>query len=285
VTELQGAHPEWSPYLALVSLVLEEAKEEVWNDAVPPPGSGQPGQPMLAGTVIRLPRRVAERWVRDAVRMAAAHSDAARPLLEATGTGRLDAGRLFEAAVAGTPGPLRTLGAEAEVGVGILEALTPLIGMPLWQACGRAWADRTPAGWRHGHCPICGAWPALAELRGLENRRRFRCGLCGADWGGDLLWCPFCGTDDHARLDSLVLPDRCDTRRVDVCRACQGYIKTITTLSPTAPREVLLRDLATLVLDAAALDQGYRRPPRLPQAATRVEFSASRLSARLWRHA
>lgn len=281
VSELFDQHPEWSPYLALVRLARAEAKTRAWDDAVPPPGSWPPGQPMLAGATIRIPRRVVERWVRDAVRVAADHSAAARPLVEAIETGRLNTGRVFEAAVAGTPEHLRAFCLEVEVDPTILESLAPLIGMPLWQACGRAWADRIPVGWRHGHCPICGAWPALAELRGLENNRRFRCGQCGADWEGDLLRCPFCGINDHGSLRALVLPDRCDTRRVDVCLACRGYVKTITTLVATTAHEVVLRDLATVVLDVVALDQGYCRPSRLPQAATRFVFWSSRLSALL----
>src|SRR3989442_383371 len=38
--------------------------------------------------------------------------------------------------------------------------------------------------------------------------------------------------------------------------------KTITTLAPIPPAHVVLQDLATLVLDVAALEKGYRRPRR-----------------------
>ena len=42
--------------------------------------------------------------------------------------------------------------------------------------------------------------------------------------------------------------------------------KTITTLAPIPPAHVVLQDLATLVLDVAALEKGYRRPSARPLA-------------------
>ena len=54
--------------------------------------------------------------------------------------------------------------------------------------------------WGRGYCPACGAWPVLAEQRGLEQRRYLRCGLCASAWEVDRLLCPFCGNRDHLLL-------------------------------------------------------------------------------------
>ncbi|HET7342373.1 MAG TPA: formate dehydrogenase accessory protein FdhE, partial [Methylomirabilota bacterium] len=117
----------------------------------------------------------------------------------------------------------------------------------------------------------CGAWPTLAEARGLERARRLRCGRCAADWASRWLLCVYCGADDHARLRSLVLVDGAGATphlapaaaSVDACTACRGYLKTITTLVPTPADELGLVDLATVELDVVALEQDYRRPSGL----------------------
>ena len=135
-----------------------------------------------------------------------------------------------------------------------------MIAMPMLQACRRAWAERVPTGWAHGYCPMCGGWPALAEIRGLDGERHLRCASCGSDWRIAWLRCPFCGEGDHETLGSLVSPDSRGRQTIEVCDACRGYVKTITTLTPMPPGHVVLQDLATLVLDIAALERGYRRP-------------------------
>jgi FdhE protein len=284
VTELRAHHPEWAAYLALLGLALEEARAPVWQEAVPPLDGVMSGQCLLAGTTVRIPERALTRWVRAIVDRAAEESAAVRPLAEALHAGRLDGVTVFEAALAGGPERLGGLGRDVRVEANAFQSLAPLIGMPLWQACGRAWANRIPLAWDAGYCPICGAWPDLAEIRGLENCRRLRCGQCGADWPGQWLRCHFCGGDDYRQLGALVLPDPCDSRRVDVCQACGGYIKTMTTLSPMPPGEVMLHDLATVTLDVTALEHGYRRPLPVRQPSPRVVPAPSRLSRLLGRH-
>ena len=41
--------------------------------------------------------------------------------------------------------------------------------------------DSSPeeAVWQQGYCPICGGWPLLAELRGIELAQYLRCAACG----------------------------------------------------------------------------------------------------------
>jgi FdhE protein len=81
------------------------------------------------------------------------------------------------------------------------------------------------------------------------------------------LRCPFCGERDHARLGSLVSAERLGREKIEVCDRCHGYLKTITTFGPIRPQDVVLEDLATVVLDVAAVERGYRPPnPRGPLA-------------------
>ena len=111
-----------------------------------------------------------------------------------------------------------------------------------------------------GYCPTCGAWPAFAEVRGIERNRYFRCARCGGEWQAHCLFCPYCSTTDHNELVSLV-PEKNGTNSViDACKRCLGYVKTFTTLQGTPPDKVFLDDLASAHLDVAAIEQGYRQP-------------------------
>jgi len=78
------------------------------------------------------------------------------------------------------------------------------------------------------------------------------------EWSGRLR-CPFCGERDHERLSSLV-SQGLERQTVDVCDRCRHYLKAFAAQTPIRPERVFLQDLATLVLDVAALERGYRRP-------------------------
>jgi FdhE protein len=129
---------------------------------------------------------------------------------------------------------------------------------------------------------VCGAWPAFAEVRGIERSRHYRCGRCGGEWHARALYCPFCSMHDHTELVSL-LPDKDGTNAtIEACRRCLGYVKTFTRLQGCAPAAVMIEDLASVNLDIAALDQGYLRPQgaahrldvALSDAATKRRFFA-----------
>src|SRR3989475_10710435 len=59
--------------------------------------------------------------------------------------------------------------------------------LPLLQACGRGLTPEVPVTWWEGYCPLCGAWPVVAEYTGLERKRQLRCGRCGTGWAIPLL--------------------------------------------------------------------------------------------------
>jgi FdhE protein len=116
------------------------------------------------------------------------------------------------------------------------------------------------AGWVEGYCPVCGSWPAFAEVRGIERNRYFRCGRCGGAWHARALHCPYCSTSEHGELVALVPENGGSNAVIDACRRCLGYVKTFTRLQGCAPGQVMLDDLASVDLDIAVLEQGYTRP-------------------------
>ena len=151
---------------------------------------------------------------------------------------------------------------------------------PLFHACRRRCGDEVAASSLRGYCPICAGWPAFAEVRGVERTRHLRCGDCGHGWAAIALKCPFCGTDDHDMLESLVSDERNSIASIDVCNRCRGYVKVFTTLRGASPAQVLVRALATSELDIAALHMGYRGPPcDSPSLELEVAAIASRRTA------
>lgn len=88
---------------------------------------------------------------------------------------------------------------------------------------------------------------------------------------------PFCGERDHQVLGSLVSPGTLERQKIEVCAGCHHYLKTITTLVPIRPEHVMLHDLATLVLDVAALEHGYHPPTGRGRVAVSVVPECSRL--------
>lgn len=218
---------------------------ELWQKALSTPPwhrtvklNGAAERPLLAGAEVTIHARSLARAVRALV------------------TTTHDSRTLIEAAIAHDELP-------DELG-----PIAQLAAMPLLHALRQA--HPTSPSWQHGHCPLCGDWPALAELRGLERERHLRCGRCGSDWRSDAR-CPSCG----ARELALLVPESDpESRRVETCSACNSYVKTITTIAPIMAEAVPLEDLATVELDLAALDRGYARPPA--RHAARVTLTAEK---------
>jgi FdhE protein len=272
--------PDWRRWITLLQRTLAEAERPEWDDMVPHQTADEThaseGDCLLTGARIVINPRAIERLTR-ALSEAAGARGHARP------AGALCA-RLLEAGLEADDDAAPALAADLGVPPDVLGAITPLIAMPLLIACRRRWAARQPPAWPHGYCPVCAAWPVLAEARGLERTRQLRCGRCGSDWRFDWLRCPFCRCTDHERLGALVPGDGGDARRVEVCHACRGYVKTLTTLEATPSEDLSARDLDTLELDLVALERGFARPGRLARAlGARIEPRAARAIARWMR--
>jgi len=253
LADVRQKNPESETWLALVEAALAESQDATtWDAAVPAPVDGRAARaPLLHGTEVGVDRRSASRFVRHLAQLSgldgAAHRLDALDLLEAAI--RQDDARI-DALAAGDPSRLRVVAQIAAV--------------PLLRACARTIGSEVSAGdgWWEGYCPLCGAWPTLAEFRGLERKRWLRCGRCGSGWVVPWLRCPFCAETSHENLGYLAPEDGETTRKVEVCDTCKGYVKAEPTVSELPWWGVLLDDVATVALDVAALDRGYHRPER-----------------------
>ena len=108
--------------------------------------------------------------------------------------------------------------------------------------------------WRHGHCPFCGWEPDFAVITPAADRRLV-CGRCLAQWSFAPLTCPFCSNDDRTRITSFATRD--GRYRVYACDECRRYLKAYDGRTASRPLMVSVDAIATLPLDAAAMQRGY----------------------------
>lgn len=113
--------------------------------------------------------------------------------------------------------------------------------------------------WMKDYCPVCGDQHGLAEYRGSERFRHFRCLSCAGDWTFWRIACPHCDNRDHNSLSTLLIQEEKASYQIDTCENCHGYVKGINKLDPSSPIFLLLDDFATFHLDLLAKEKGYHR--------------------------
>ena len=137
-----------------------------------------------------------------------------------------------------------------------LEAVLQQAMRPILTRCADAILARTDlAGWRHHICPLCGGEPDLAVVTPAAERLLI-CSRCAARWGFDQIACPYCLHDDRTKITSLASRD--GRYRLSCCDACMRYIKAYDARRAGRPVLPVVDAIATLPLDAAAMQSGYR---------------------------
>jgi FdhE protein len=110
--------------------------------------------------------------------------------------------------------------------------------------------------WKRSYCPVCGGAPDFACLEEKAGARYLSCSRCSSQWGYRRLGCPFCGTDEYAKLSYY--PGEGGVYRLYVCEECKRYLKTID-LRKAGHRVLLpVERLTTVGMDVAAQEEGYR---------------------------
>jgi FdhE protein len=111
------------------------------------------------------------------------------------------------------------------------------------------------AGWNRGTCPLCGGEPDLAVITPAADRVLI-CSRCAARWRFEPLTCPFCLNADRSQITSFASRD--GRYRLYACDVCQRYLKAYDARRATRPVLPPVDSVATLPLDAAAIQRGYR---------------------------
>lgn len=111
------------------------------------------------------------------------------------------------------------------------------------------------AGWQQGRCPLCAGEPDLAVITPAADRLLI-CGRCGSRWRFHQLTCPFCMNGDRTRITSFTSRD--GRYRLYACDVCERYLKAYDARRASRPVLPPVDLVATLPLDAAAMQKGYK---------------------------
>jgi FdhE protein len=225
------------------------------------------GVPILAGEPIPLPVPVLVPTLLklcDALAAGGA-GDAATHIRTAIESGNIEPGSLLTASLSRNQAAVRTGATHRSLSPDLVWLVAELAVSPFVHALQRLLLGHTASGelqaaldgWSHGYCPACGSWPAVAEV--AAGRRTLRCSFCSCAWELPAYACIYCGESGEAFVTAAPNEERKD-RRVEVCSACGGYLKTVD-VPELSPFPLLsISDIETTDLDVAAMEHGYARP-------------------------
>jgi hypothetical protein len=108
--------------------------------------------------------------------------------------------------------------------------------------------------WTHAHCALCGGNPDFSVITPSAERHLI-CGRCELRWKWESLTCPHCRNNDRTRITSFATPD--GQYRVYACDVCRRYLKAYDGRRAARPVMPMVDAVATLPLDAAAIQRGY----------------------------
>ncbi len=147
-------------------------------------------------------------------------------------------------------------GGEVASDIAGLEPLLLQAMRPFLSRCADAITSRTTfQGWAHGNCPLCGGEPDFSVITPAAERLLI-CSRCTVRWPFDQLACPFCLNGDRSRITSFATRD--GLYRLNGCDVCQRYVKAFDGRHAHRPIMPAVDLIATLPLDAAAVQRGYR---------------------------
>src|SRR5262249_44003220 len=153
-----------------------------WEDGVPALDRrpAEQGAPLLHRQTLRGDRGKVRRLLGRLAQVAAGQGEpvasGARAIGRAVEDGRLDGAAVLQASTIQDADTLTRLAEAVDAEPDLLATLAHLAALPLLQACGQHAAPLVAdLRWETGSCPVCAAWPTLAELRGLERARWLRC--------------------------------------------------------------------------------------------------------------
>lgn len=110
------------------------------------------------------------------------------------------------------------------------------------------------ATWTHPHCALCGGDADFAAITPSAERHLI-CSRCTLRWKFEPLTCPYCRNSDRTLITSFATPD--GQYRVYACDVCHRYLKAYDGRRTSRPVMPVVDAVATLPLDAAAMQRGY----------------------------
>jgi FdhE protein len=211
---------------------------------------------LLHGSLLRLCDALAEGGA----------GDSASHIKDAIANGSMEAGSLLTASLARDQNAIRTGAIHRGLAPDLVWLVGELATTPFAHALQHAVFDHRLEdtfaaacdAWILGYCPACGSWPALAEC--ADGHRVLRCSFCSLGWELSTYACIYCTEAGEPFVTAAPDEERKD-RRVEVCGACQAYLKTVDLAALSPFPLVAIADMETMDLDVAAMEHGYGRPP------------------------
>jgi hypothetical protein len=143
-----------------------------------------------------------------------------------------------------------------EVSDEALEQVLALAMRPFLERCSEVLQQRTDfSNWTEPYCPLCGGEPEFAVITQAADRLLI-CWRCTARWRYHPFACPYCRNDDRAEITSFASRD--GRYRLYACNVCRRYLKAYDGRHASRPVLLAVDSIATLPLDAAAMQRGYR---------------------------
>jgi hypothetical protein len=163
---------------------------------------------------------------------------------------RSAAERQMTAAV-GTPTVEAPTASDAEM----LQQVLTLAMRPFLSRCAEVLQQRPElALWTHAHCALCAGEPDFSVITPAAERHLI-CSRCALRWKFEPLTCPYCRNSNRARITSFATTD--GQYRVYACDVCRRYLKAYDGRRASRPVMPMVDAVATLPLDAAAIQRGY----------------------------
>lgn len=165
-------------------------------------------------------------------------------------------GRWYRAGAEKHAAPVGTRpGADPPAESGMLDQVLTLAMRPFLSRCAEVLQQRTElALWTHSHCALCGSEPDFSVITPAAERHLI-CGRCALRWKFEPLTCPYCRNSDRSRITSFATTD--GQYRVYACDVCRRYLKAYDGRRASRPVMPVVDTVATLPLDAAAIQRGY----------------------------
>jgi FdhE protein len=192
-------------------------------------------------------------------------ADSAIHIRDAIASGSMEAGALLTASLTRDQGAIRTGAVHRGLAPDLVWLVAELATTPFAHVLQHSVFDRQQDeafaaacdAWNLGYCLACGSWPALAEC--ADSHRVLRCSFCSLGWELNTYACIYCAEAGEPFVTAAPDEERKD-RRVEVCSACQSYLKTVDLAALSPFPLVAIADMETMDLDLAAMEHGYGRP-------------------------
>ncbi len=137
-----------------------------------------------------------------------------------------------------------------------LDQVLLLTMKPFLERCAEVVQQRSDfSTWTLAYCPLCGGDPEFSVITPAADRLLI-CTRCAGRWRFHPLACPYCGNEDRTQITSFASRD--GRYRIYACDVCMRYLKAYDGRNATRPVMVAVDTVATLPLDAAAMQRGYR---------------------------